>query len=280
MSKAIVPILKRNGQIFDSYGPENDLPDDEDRYQLWLKFEPELISNNKRLELILAHNVHLFHRDNHRIVDDFIMHSREFSETRGSDRIKRIHLFPQELLSIFGIQPALVGLPPNLSAFQNLVGHLVRTGRFDSLDLDGEPRLTYLDDGKTVTLSLMDRPRLQQIFWTGRFFTPRSTEVRIQSLVFFVRWLNQNGIQYLFPDMCDLTHLILNGKHSIKLFYAYVLSRSDLNRTTLEKGDIVVNLHSWNGAPISSEADTYATSIGARTFGQNDFFVFAHNNLK
>ena len=50
LKKSVTPILKRNGQIFDSYGP-NDEPIGEERHKLWLKFEDEIVSNNRRLEL-------------------------------------------------------------------------------------------------------------------------------------------------------------------------------------------------------------------------------------
>jgi hypothetical protein len=280
LKEAVTPILERNGQIFDSYGPLNDDPYNSERHDLWLKFEGELISNNRRLEIILTKNKNLLPKENQAIVGGFVTHAREFTKTRGAAQIQRVRLFPQQLLSIFGISQALVGFPPNLSALQNFVSNLLREGRFVSLRLNEDPRLTYMDEGAKVILMLEDRPRVQQIFWNGNFFTPRSTDVRIESLVFFAQWLYKNQIHYEFADMKDLTTMSLNKKHKVKLCYKYVLSVSDVQKMTLTKGDMVVNLHNWNGAPVSEDAHKYAKQIGVRLFGQNDFFKFAHRNIK
>ncbi len=280
LKEAVTPILERNGQIFDSYGPLNDDPYNSERHDLWLKFEGELISNNRRLEIILTKNKNLLPKENRGIVDSFVAHAREFTVTRDDDQIQRVKLFPRQLLSIFEVGEALVGCPPNLSALQNFVSYLVREDRFISLDLNEAPRLTYVDEGVEVTLKLEDRPRVQQIFWDGRFFRPNSTDVRIESLVFFAQWLCKNQIKYEFASMNDLTAMTLNGKYKVKLCYKYVLSLSDVQKMTLVKGDVVVNLHNWNSAPVSQGAHEYAKQIGVRLFSQNDFFQFAHRNIK
>ena len=279
LKETVTPILKRNGQIFDSYGP-NDEPQGAERHKLWLEFEDEIISNNRRLEFILTQNKSLLHGENQEIVDQFVSHACEFVKTRDNHQIQRVSLFPQELLSIFGISEAPIGYPPNLSALQNLVSHLIETDRFVKLELNERPYLTYLESGETVTLMLDDRPRIQQVFWNGYFFSPQSTDVRIENLVFFVQRLHRNGIEYRFPSMHDLTVLILKDKYQIKLCYEYVLSVSDVQMMTLETGDMVINLHNWNNAPVSEDAHEFASQIGVRLFSQNKFFVFAHNNLK
>lgn len=280
LKESVTPILERNGQIFNGYGPNN-APNSAEGHKLWLKFEGELISNNRRLELILTTNKNLLHKENQEIVNRFVAHAREFIETRDNNQLQRIYLFPQELLSIFGIAQALIGLPPNLAALQNFVSYLIHESRFISLDLNEDPCLTYLDQGESVTLMLEDRPRVQQIFWNGHFFrTQSTTNIRIESLVFFARWLGKNNIRYEFADRYNLTELILNGMYKIKLCYEYVLSLSNLHMMKLEEGDIVVNLHNWNGGPINKEAHKYASQMGVRLFSQNDFFKFAHKNVK
>lgn len=279
LKESVTPILKRNGQIFDSYGPAKESHIAE-RYKLWLKFEGELVSNNRRLELILTKNKNLLLKENQEIVDQFVAHAREFMVTRDDNQIRRACLFPQELLSIFGMAEALVGFPPNLSALQNFVSQLIQTDSFVSLELNERPHLTYFDKGEKVTLMLEDRPRVQQIFWNGHFFKPQSTDVRIENLVFFVQWLYKNNIIYEFTNMDNLTILTLNDKYKIKLCYKYILSLSDVHMMTLDKGDMVVNLHNWNNAPISKDAHEYSFQIGVLLFSQNDFFKFAHNNIK
>ena len=280
LKEAVTPILARNGQIFDSYGPENDAEVNPERHRLWLRFEGELIANNRRLEIILTKNKHLLHRENQGVVDIFTAHAREFMRTRGKKDIQRVHLFPQQLLSIFGIAEALVGFPPNLSALQNLISHLEQEERFISLQLGEDARLTYVDDGAEVVLKLKDRPRVQQVLWNGYFFRPHSTDVRIEDLVFLTKWLQANNIQYEFKNICDLTVLTLNDQYRVRLCYSYVLSLSDLHQMTLQKDDIVVNLHNWNGAPISEHAYEYADKIGVQLFDQNELFVFAHRSIK
>ena len=160
------------------------------------------------------------------------------------------------------------------------MSHLIDTNRFVLLELNDRPHVTYLDSGKEVTLMLEDRPRVQQIFWNGHFFKPQSTDVRIETLVFFAQWLYRNNISYEFPDMHNLTALTLKDKHKIRLCYKYVLSVSDVHVMTLKEGDMVINLHNWNNAPVSEDAHRYASSVGVRLFSQTEFFTFAHNNLK
>ena len=181
LKESVTPILKRNGQIFDSYGPTEE-PHIAERYKLWLKFEGEIVSNNRRLELILTKNKNLLPQENQEIVDQFVAHAREFKVTRDDNQTLRACLFPQKLLSIFGMAEALVGFPPNLSALQNFVSQLIQTDSFVSLELNEQPHLTYFDEGEKVTLMLEDRPRVQQIFWNGHFFKPQSTDVRIARL--------------------------------------------------------------------------------------------------
>ena len=279
LKESVTPILKRNGQIFDSYGPTEG-PHIAERYKLWLKFEGEIVSNNRRLELILTKNKNLLPQENQEIVDQFVTHAREFRVTRDDNQTLRVCLFPQKLLSIFGMAEALVGFPPNLSALQNFVSQLIQTDSFVSLELNEQPHLMYFDEGEKVTLMLEDRPRVQQIFWNGHFFRPQSTDVRIENLVFFAQWLYRNNILYEFTDMDNLTILTLNGKYKIKLCYKYVLSLSDVHMMTLDKGDMVVNLHNWNNAPISEDAHKYSFKIGVRLFSQDDFFEFARKNIK
>ncbi len=280
LKKVVTPILERNGQIFDSYGPTNDEPNSAERHKLWLKFEGQIISNNQRLKLILTKNKRLLHQENWEIVEDFVEHAEEFVLTRNDNQIRRVCLFPQALLSIFGIAEALIGFPLKLSALQNFVSDLKRKGHFLSLKLNDDPSLSYLDESVKVTLMLEDRPRVQQIFWDGHYFTPSSTDVRIRDMVFFAQWLHNNNICYEFADMGNLTTLSLNGKHRVKLCYKYLLSVSDVHMMALEEGDIVVNLHNWNGAPKSETAQEYADQIKVQLFSQNEFFTFAHKNIK
>ena len=279
LQEAVTPILERNGQIFDNYGP-SDRYDSAERHKLWLRFEGEIISNNKCLELMLTRNKELLHKENQEIVDEFVSHNHEFIKTRGDDPVQRECLFPRDLLSVFGVAEELSGVPPNLSALQNFVSRLVKEGRFVSLELNATPCVTYLEGGAQVILMLEDRARVQQVFWNGRFFKPKSTDVRIEKLVFVAQWLNRNKIRYEFAETNNLTTLVLNGRHKVRLCYEYVLSLAGLHAMALDRGDIVVNLYNWNDAPISKAAHGYAEQIGVQLFSQDEFFVFAHRSIK
>ena len=89
-----------------------------------------------------------------------------------------------------------------------------------------------------------------------------------------------NNIRYEFPEMPNLTRLLLNEEHRVVVCYKYVLSCSDVHGMNLQEGDMVVNLHNWNGAPISGDAQSYASSIGVHLCTPNDFYIFAHRNIK
>ena len=276
----VVPIVHRNGQIFDSYGPLGDPSENETRRQLWLQFEGELVSNNRQLELLLSANRHLFHLENWTTIERFISHVREFAATRDEE-LSRVNLFPPELPAIFGIESVDVGFPPNLSALQNFVSYLIQQKRLITLDLNLDPCIVYFDsEGEKLTLRLANRPWVQQVLWDGRFFKPQTTEVRIGDLVFFVKWLHKAGIQYNFDSLSDLTTLTLNGTHRVKLCYKYVLSLTDVQEMPLSEGDIVVNQHMWNDGPIDGEAHSYAAALGIRLYNQKEFFVYAHRNIK
>ena len=281
LKDSVVPLLTRNALIFYNYGPDKEDPNNEERHKMWLKFEAEIISNNQRLQLMLEPNQHLIQKGNRPLVDNFIAHAREFVETRDDDPIQRVLLFPQDFLSIFGLGPAEHrSLASNVSALQNFIADLVRSGKFVDLYLETEQILLYLENDNEISLDLNDPPHINQIYYSGRYYRPETTKLRLESLVFFVNWLSRNGIGYAFDDVSNLTELTLNGSHKVKLCYAYCLSVSDLHQFKLEDGLIVVNLYTWNGAPITDEAHKYASQFGVRLFSQNDFFKYAHRSIK
>lgn len=281
LKEAVVPLLKRNGRIFESYGPDNDDTSNPERHRLWEKFEGELIANNDKLRLLLSHNEHLLHQGNNEIVQQFVAHAREFVETRNDTPIQRIELFPKDLLSIFGLEKAEhLRLTSNLSALQNFVTHLISEDKFVQLCLVPEQTLVYIENGRQIRLDLLDYPNVRQIYFSGRYYHPKNTEVRLEDIVFMLTWLDNNNIRCEFKDVRKLTELTLNRRHKVKLFYKYCLSLSDLYELNVEDSPIVVNVHNWNGAPISQDAYDYGSQVGIQLFSQGDFFPFAHRNLK
>ena len=129
-----LPILKRNLNLFDSYGPEHVDPSYSEHHALWVEFQGELIANNRKLATILRRNQSLLHKENRETIDTFISHMKEFIATRDHPSV-RLNLFPRELNSIFGLEQVNHVLAPNVSALQNFITYLLREGRFVGLDL-------------------------------------------------------------------------------------------------------------------------------------------------
>ena len=216
------------------------------------------------------------------IINAFIMHTHEFIKTRDGFPLPRVNLFPKELLSIFGLEQNIDDKPsPNVSALQNFISSLIQEGRFIALKLIPDPILTYRENGKVTVLNLKDRPKVQQIFWSGNFYRPATTNLRLENLVFFLDWLYCQNVSYEFKDFKDLTELIINEKYKVKLYYEYCLSISDLYEINVERELIVVNLYNWNGEScISQDAYEYARQAGFKLFTQNEFFIFVHRKIK
>ena len=276
----VVPILTRNEQLFTHYGPDPSSGGGDERHRLWTMFEGEIISNNSRLELAFSRNKDLFHQENWEIIKRFIAHAREFAETRGDEPVRRELLFPPKLVSIFGMASVHDGLFPNVSALQNFIGKLMLDGDFVDLELEPRQLLTYRTSEGVAHLDLNNRPFMQQLFWDGRYFRPKHTELRMESLVFFVKWLRRRGISYTFDDVRELTELTLNSKYHVKLYYSYILSQAELFGAKVKDNMISVNVHNWNGGPISGEAEGYALAAGFQVMNQAEFFAFAARNIK
>ena len=278
LKESVVPILKENQYIFQTCGPNTNKTEN---HSLWKKFELDVIANNRKLELILSKNKNLLHQSNQQIVDLFIWHSKEFIKTRNEDNINRINLFPTELLSIFGLEEVCHHLENNVSALQNFIKYLIKEKRFRTLNLtDSLPVLTYLDNKKQqIYLNLNDEPNVKQIFFNGIFYRPKNSSLRLDSLIFFLKWLEKNNIKYKFHEFSDLSRIKLNNKYEVKLFYEYCASISCLTEVGFNEL-LCVNLYNWNDGQFSSEAQQYAKKVNMKTFNQNEFFIFAHQNIK
>lgn len=277
LQEKVKPLLERNRQIFEAYGPNSNASESRN---LWLKFENELIANNSILKRLLTANIDLFHQENKEPVRKFLLHVDEFVQTREDNVKFRQLLFPREILSIFDVERELSSYAPSVSALQNFVLFLKKQNRFIALEFFPAPTLIYRENGKLQKLHLNDRSRVQQIFFSRHLYRPHKTELRLEPLVFFLDWLTRNKIEWEFEDYCDLTTLILKAKYRVKMFYSYCLSVSDLQKATLSPGDYVVNLHMWNDGPSSSAAIEYAKGIGGVIYNQNQFFAFCHRKIK
>ena len=249
------------------------------RHRLWLRFEGELIANNRRLEQILTANKELLHPKNQSIIEDFVTHAREFIQTREEEPVSRVNLFPNEVNSVFGIERVNGEPVPNTSALQNFIAKLVNEDRFVSLELVHGQVLTYREDGILQELYLNDRPRIQQLYWSGRLYSPQTTEVRFGSLVFILKWLRQREIHFEWDDITKLTEVTIEKKYSVKFVYKYLLSDIDIYEVADRKNLIVVNLHSWVDNDVDVPKTEKVSEIGLHVLRQGEFFRFAYNKL-
>ncbi len=279
LKNVVVPILVRNGRIFDSYGPTGDPSADAMRHRLWLRFEGELIANNRRLEQILTENKELLHPENQNIIEDFVAHAREFIQTREQAPVSRVNLFPNEVNSVFGIERVNGGSVSNISALQNFIAKLVHEDRFVSLELVPDQVLVYREDGMLQELYLDDRPRVQQIYWNGRFYRPQTTDMRFGSLVFILNWLRQREIHFEWDDITKLTEVTIAKKYSVKFVYKYLLSDIDIYEVADRKNLIVVNLNIWGDNDVDVPKTEKVSEIGVHVLRQSEFFRFAYNKL-
>ena len=279
LAAAVAPLLESNKGIFAAYGPDTGLTVQGDHYALWNLREPELITNNENLTIILQANKHLVHAENWEIIGNFIRHAEEFVITR-SQPVARELLFPAKLPAIFGLLPYKSRKPPpNISALQNLVNQLQDEGTFVTLQLLPNPMLSFREHKKIKRLDLMNRPYMQQIYWSRRCFFPKTTELRLDSLLYFLSWLQRQGIEFQYGDSADLTSLTITNNYRIKLFYEYILTLQNLHTVTILPNTIVVNLFDWNGGKITPEALAYARQMEFRALTRKEFLEFAIRNL-
>ena len=279
LKTVVVPLLERNGHIFDDYGPTGNPSTDAMRHTLWLRFEGELIANNQRLEQILTANKGLLHQENQRIVDEFVAHAQEFIHTREEAPVSRVNLFPSQLNSVFGIERIHGSPVSNISPLQNFIAQLVQENRLVNLELVPDQVLKYRENGRLQELDLNDRPRVQQLYWSGRFYRPQTTDVRFGSLLFFLRWLRERAILFEWHDLTKLTEITIAKKYSIKLVYKYSLSDVDLYEVAYQKNLIVVNLHVWVDNDVDLPKTEKVSEIGIHVLRQSEFFRFAYNNF-
>ena len=282
MSKVVRPILERNKFMYENYY------ENADTSEHWELFEPEILANNEKLLHIFEANMKLFqgtvdyYDSNTIIAHKFIGHVKEFKETRGKT-ISRIVLFPEEINSIFGVSPVETNYEGNedASSLQNLVRYLVKEKRFIKLDLGSTPpTLCYSENNKFIELRLNDRPRVEQVYWNTRSYSPKTSEIRLRNLTFFTRWLNTRGFTFSFPDITDFSHIKINGKYNIRLAFKYSLSGADVHRLCPPKGFYIVNLHHFMRSDcISDEARDLEHVFQVKILSGIEFYKYARKHL-
>lgn len=104
LRKALVPLLKRNKQIFITYGPHSPSSNDplSDASLLWEKYIlEEIIPNNRRISALLLKNCSLLSDKENSIIQQFIIHQEGFEYNHISgEKNSSVPLFPVEMEDI------------------------------------------------------------------------------------------------------------------------------------------------------------------------------------
>lgn len=275
LEKLVRPILQQNAAIFENYGPTEGNSSATARRSLWLKFEPKLIVNNQKLFALFKANMRLFHRENRRTIEEFALHVDEFVTTRNTDFPDRVVLFPQDINAMFGLESlSSPTLPPSISALQNFVKHLIARNQFISLELTPCQLMRYTKRGQVVEIDLSNRPRMQQLYFSHRFYRPQTTEVRLSDLVYILKWLDERGIGYCWDDISRLTEIRVADLYNVTFCYKYSLSRADIVDLSNKTDMIIVNLYGWNNSDIDEQTVTRTSESGVHSLNQREFCEF------
>lgn len=181
LKKEAVPLLEENKFIYENYYLRTNKI-------LWDKFEVKVPQNNRKLKILFSANLDLFQRNktgeysNLRYIQQFITHVEEFETTRDDAEKTRSVLFPKEIDSIFGIEPAHDSIIPSTESLELLIERLSQEGKFKEIVLGTErPYLSFYEGEKIEVVYLDDSPRLRQLYHNYNCF--RSAKVRLNSLI-------------------------------------------------------------------------------------------------
>ena len=275
LKELVQPILRRNARIFGNYGPTEKNVSEAARRSLWLKVEPEVIVNNQKLVSLFDANMRLFHIENKSIIETFKLHVTEFVATRGTDFPDRVVLFPRDINAMFGLGVARdQDPPPSVSALQNLIRHLIDKGLFVSLELTPRQLLKYKSKSRIVEMDLSNRPRMQQLYFSRRFYYPQTTEVRLSNLVYILGWLAERGIDYSWEDIRRLTEIRIADLYNVAFCYKYSLSKADIFDLSNKENMIIVNLYSWNNSDVDEQTVMATSETGVHSLNQREFCRF------
>lgn len=267
-----VPLLLENKNIYEQYYLGN-------QRELWRKFEPKILINNKKLKLMFINNLYLFQKNkkesysNQEYILSFIIHVDEFEATRSDCEVNRQVLFPAEINSIFGISPVHESLLPLTESLEAYIKVLCDQGRFVRIVLGvEEPYIDVLENGEIKKIYLDDVPRLRQQYYENRCF--RKRQVHLGSLNFALTYIRKRGLDFSFPYAGNVRNIRLKS-YEIAFVYEYCLSKVNIIQMCPIKGLVIVNLHDWNGEScISREAYDTAYEFGVKLLRVKEFYEF------
>jgi len=279
LQEEVVPLLLDNKAIFENYYLTGNK-------ELWDKFEPRILSNNKTLKALLSANMDLIQRHSEKTYSNlacvqlFMAHIDEFEATRLDDEKHRAILFPTKINSIFGIAPVEDSFLPSTESIELLMENLKREGKLNAIELGiPHPYILMNDErGKQTKLFLDDTPRLRQMYHNYHCF--RSATVRFESLNYAMRFIRSRKVKFQFLHDTNIREIMINDT-KLLFIYNYCLSQAELMRLSPEENSAVVNLHNWNGIScISKQAYDQAERMNVTLLTMDDFYEYINSLTK
>ncbi|WP_338941090.1 hypothetical protein [Fusobacterium polymorphum] len=274
LKEKIVPILNENYNIYNSYYLSNN------KY-LWDKFEPKILSNNKKLKLLFENNLNLFQHHSNKmysnleVIQNFIIHVEEFKNTRYDEEKMRAVLFPKEINSIFGIIPVSNFIIPSTEALEELITVLRKKNLLEEVILGIDKPYILLKDGDKLFLD--DTPRIRQLYFDNK--CSKKIGVRLESLNFTLKYLKSRQISFVYANQNSVREIKVNDTNII-FVYEYCLSMVFLASMSPKPNCIIVNLHNWNGEScISKEALSLAETFEVKLLAIKEFYRYV-NKIK
>lgn len=271
LKKEVVPLLLENQTIFTSYYlKENKV--------LWDKFEATILSNNRKIKMLLSVNLDLIQcnqqksHSNLAYIQTFMRHVDEFEATRIDEEKSREVLFPAEIDSMFGIAPVEDAILPSTESLENLIQRLKSQGKFETIVMGIERPYIQMKEEKPIKVFLDDTPRLRQLYYNYNCF--KRAKVRLESLNFALKYINSRKISFKFLDETNLREIMIYDKKLI-FVYEYCLSQSDIIRLSPEENTVIINLHNWNGdSCISKQAYEMAAAMKVELLTMKAFYGY------
>ena len=271
LKKEVVPLLLENQTIFTSYYlKENKV--------LWDKFEAAILSNNRKIKMLLSVNLDLIQcnqqksHSNLAYIQTFMRHVDEFEATRIDEEKSREVLFPAEIDSMFGIAPVEDVILPSTESLEILIQRLKSQGKFETIVMGIEHPYIQIKEEKSIKVFLDDTPRLRQLYYDYNCF--KSARVRLESLNFALKYINSRKISYRFLDETNLREILIHDKKMI-FVYEYCLSQSDIIQLSPEENAVIINLHNWNGnSCISKQAYEMAATMKVELLTMKAFYGY------
>lgn len=271
LKKEVVPLLLENQTIFTTYYlKENKV--------LWDKFEATILSNNRKIKMLLSVNLDLIQcnqqksHSNLAYIQTFMRHVDEFEATRIDEEKSREVLFPAEIDSMFGIAPVEDAILPSTESLENLIQRLKSQGKFETIVMGIERPYIQMKEEKSIKVFLDDTPRLRQLYYNYNCF--KRAKVRLESLNFALKYINSRKISFKFLDETNLREIMIYDKKLI-FVYEYCLSQSDIIRLSPEENTVIINLHNWNGnSCISKQAYEMAAAMKVELLTMKAFYGY------